>query len=229
MSMLMHLLSLSGGILALLALLLLLALAVAIERGWFYFHVVRTGLTGSGSDTVCRPGKASLNEIANAYAAMPQGQVAATALEHLGAGPEALEAALEHRITEILPSLDRNLWVLDATVTLAPLFGLLGTIVGMVQTFNLLGSGPGMISGHATGGIADALLATGGGLFVAIVAVIALSVFNSRLRETVRQLDAIKLAGLATARGLTCSSETPADSAPRSSTTSMHEPQEVLS
>lgn len=228
MSMLAHLLSLSGGILALLALLLLLALAVAIERGWFYFHVLGPSLKASWADRAGIPRKTLLHEIARTYADTPQGLLAATALEYMDAGPETLEAALEHRITEILPSLDRNLWLLDATVTLAPLFGLLGTIVGMVQTFNLLGNGPGMISGHATGGIADALVATGGGLFVAIVAVIALSVFNSRLRESVRQLDAIKLAGLAVARGLPPSTETRDEAAPRTAEAALREPQEAL-
>jgi biopolymer transport protein ExbB len=135
---------------------------------------------------------------------------------------------LEHHITEILPSLDRNLWLLDAAVTLAPLIGLLGTIIGMVQTFNLLGSGPSMISGHATGGIADALVATGGGLSIAIVAVIALSIFNNRLREIVRQLDAIKLAALSAARGLPVAPElrTASVSQPPAA---IHEPQEVPS
>jgi biopolymer transport protein ExbB len=206
MSLVAHLLSLSGGLLAVLALLLLLSLAVVIERGWFYLHVVRNG-TNITAEITTGASRASLIDIKNAYRDMPQGLVALTALDYLDTGPATLEAALEHRITEILPSLDRNLWLLDATVTLAPLFGLLGTIVGMVQTFNLLGNGPGMVSGHATGGIADALVATGGGLFVAIVAVIGLSVFNNRLRETVRQLDAIKLAGLAIAHGSPAATE----------------------
>lgn len=200
MSLIAHLLSLSGGLLAVLALLLLLSLAVVIERGWFYLHVVRNG-TMTTAEITSGASRASLVDIRDSFGDMPQGLVASTALNYLDTSPATLEAAIEHRITEILPSLDRHLWLLDAIATLAPLFGLLGTIVGMVQTFNLLGNGPAMVTGHATGGIADALVATGGGLFVAIVAVIGLSVFNNRLRETVRQLDAIKLAGLAVAHG----------------------------
>ena len=200
MSTLIHLLSLSGGILAVLALLLLATLTVLIERGWFYFHVLRPA---GGRSTSRAPSGTPARNGLEAFARhpdTPNGQVAATALEYLDEDPRSLEMALEHRITEILPSLDRNLWMLDTTVTLAPLFGLLGTIIGMVQTFNLLGKGPGLLTGHATGGIADALVATGSGLFVAIIAVIGLSIFNSQMREAVRQLDAIKLGALAIAR-----------------------------
>jgi biopolymer transport protein ExbB len=229
MSTFVHLLSLSGGIFALLALLLLLALAVAIERGWYYFHVL-----GSISHTVSAampgtPSRTSLTHVAETYGDMPQGLLATTALQHLDSRPDALESALEHRITEILPALDRNLWLLDAVVTLAPLFGLLGTIIGMVQTFNLLGTGPGMVSTHTTGGIADALIATGSGLFVAIIAVIALSVLNARMRETIRQLDAIKLAGVAIARELPALSSIRAGTVPRAVAADSHEPRESLS
>jgi len=64
-----------------------------------------------------------------------------------------------------MPKIDRNVWVLDSAVTLAPLMGLLGTIIGMVHAFGILGEGgvAGAAAQMVTGGIAEALVATGVG------------------------------------------------------------------
>ena len=81
-----------------------------------------------------------------------------------------------------IPKLEKNIWILDTSVTLAPLMGLLGTIIGMVHAFDILGvSGA---SGSATemisGGIAEALVATGAGILIAIIAVVFLNHFNKK-------------------------------------------------
>ena len=94
-----------------------------------------------------------------------------------------------------LPKIDKHVWVLDTSVTLAPLLGLLGTIIGMVHAFDILGT-----SGSAnnatqmvTGGIAEALVATGAGLFIAILAVLFLNHFNKRVRLALHQMDLLKV------------------------------------
>jgi biopolymer transport protein ExbB len=91
-----------------------------------------------------------------------------------------------------MPRLDRNLWVLDTAVTLGPLLGLLGTIIGMVESFNVLGSSGTANPNGVTGGIGHALTATACGLVIAIVCVIFLNYFNKRIRMTVNQFDLIK-------------------------------------
>ncbi|MBV8032814.1 MAG: MotA/TolQ/ExbB proton channel family protein [Betaproteobacteria bacterium] len=81
-------------------------------------------------------------------------------------------------------SLGRGLWVLETTVTAAPLLGLLGTIVGMMQSFGLIGA-KGLVDPTAvTAGVAEALIATALGLFVALVALFAFNYF-SRLQAQV--------------------------------------------
>jgi biopolymer transport protein ExbB len=86
-------------------------------------------------------------------------------------------------------------WVLDTAVTLAPLMGLLGTIIGMVHAFGILGaSGPGGAATQmVTGGIAEALVATGAGLLIAIIAVGFLNYFNKRARLALHQMDLLKV------------------------------------
>ena len=91
-----------------------------------------------------------------------------------------MERHIEEAIMWQLPRIDKHVWVLDTAVTLAPLMGLLGTIVGMVHAFDILGiSGTGgAASRMVTGGIAEALVATGVGLLIAIIAVLFLNHFQ---------------------------------------------------
>ena len=101
---------------------------------------------------------------------------------------------IDETILETVPAMDKHLWVLDTAVTLGPLMGLLGTIFGMIKTFDVLG-GDGLGGGAkaVTGGIGEALIATGVGLFIAIVGLIFLNYFNKRVRLGVHQMELIKL------------------------------------
>ena len=91
--------------------------------------------------------------------------------------------------------LQKNIWVLDVSVTLGPLLGLLGTIIGMVHAFDILGtSGSGMSASQmVSGGIAEALIATGFGLLIAILAVIFLSIFNKLSQTIIERLEMVRL------------------------------------
>jgi biopolymer transport protein ExbB len=94
-----------------------------------------------------------------------------------------------------MPKIDKHVWVLDSAVTLAPLMGLLGTIVGMVHAFDILGTGGagGAAAQMVTGGIAEALVATGAGLLIAIIAVAFLNYFNKRGRLALHQMEQLKV------------------------------------
>ncbi|OYV37785.1 MAG: hypothetical protein B7Z81_05515 [Acidocella sp. 20-61-6] len=90
-----------------------------------------------------------------------------------------------------MPRINRLLWVLDTAVTIAPLLGLFGTIIGMVQAFNVLATNAG--TQKVTGGIADALISTGAGLLIAIIAVYFVNYFNALTRQIIHQLELMKL------------------------------------
>ncbi len=81
-------------------------------------------------------------------------------------------------------SLGRGLWVLETIVTAAPLLGLLGTITGMFGAFKLFGSQGLVNPTGVTGGVAQALVATALGLFIALLALFAFNYF-SRLHAQV--------------------------------------------
>jgi biopolymer transport protein ExbB len=80
-------------------------------------------------------------------------------------------------------AMKRGLTALDTIITLAPLLGLLGTIVGMIQSFNVMATA-GLGQPHAvTGGVAEALIATATGITVAVVALIPYNYFLARIER----------------------------------------------
>ena len=86
--------------------------------------------------------------------------------------------------------LKRNLRILSAMSTLGPLLGLLGTVVGIIQSFDALGGRVGPARGEALAhGISLALVATAFGLSIAIVAVVFYYFLLNRVDLLIRELD----------------------------------------
>lgn len=125
--------------------------------------------------------KANDSPVARVFAMVVSdwGQPAATIRQSLGydAAGEVLD-------------LKRNIRVLNGTATLAPLLGLLGTVVGMIQSFDALGGRVGTAKGEALAhGISLALVATALGLVIAVGSVAAYYFLLNRVDLLVRDLD----------------------------------------
>jgi biopolymer transport protein ExbB len=99
-----------------------------------------------------------------------------------------LEEALMHEV----PMLDKSLWMLDTVITLAPLLGLFGTIIGMFNAFSVLDDIQNAAS-QVTGGIAEALVATACGLLIAMIGLIFFNWLNTHVRVIVHQLETLKV------------------------------------
>ncbi len=102
-------------------------------------------------------------------------------MEHRGKPAWWVESRAGDEAQQIEKSLGRGLWVLDTVVTAAPLLGLLGTILGMMQSFKLIGTDGLVNPGGVTAGVAEALIATALGLAIALVALFGYN-FLSRLQ-----------------------------------------------
>ena len=97
--------------------------------------------------------------------------------------------ALLQAANKELKRFSQGLTVLDTTITLAPLLGLLGTVTGMIHAFGLLGSRELEATSVITGGIAEALVATAFGLAIAILALIPFNYLSARLEEARHEIE----------------------------------------
>jgi biopolymer transport protein ExbB len=100
----------------------------------------------------------------------------------------SIETALESAAMLVAARLRENLNYLSAIVTLAPLLGLLGTVVGMINSFSVFNVQAGQPSA-ITGGVGEALVATATGLCVAVMALIAHTYFSQRLDQLITDVE----------------------------------------
>jgi biopolymer transport protein ExbB len=192
MSEFIRLVILTGGLLAIMPILLVITLAVSIERLYFLKKILRQGRDIHNKlRQVAYQNIPGLQLLADQSAETLQGHLISTAIASRGEDADEMEMHLEEEILTAEPRINRLLWVLDTSVTIAPLLGLFGTIIGMIQAFNVLASNAG--PAKVTGGIADALISTGAGLLIAIIAVYFVNYFNSLTRQISHQLELIKL------------------------------------
>jgi biopolymer transport protein ExbB len=131
----------------------------------------------------------------------PLGRVLAVYQENESADTESLELKLDEVILRETSRLERLLWAIQVVSVVAPLMGLLGTVTGMIQTFQaitLFGTDdPKMMAN----GISEALVTTMLGLCVAIPLVLLHAVVSSGSRSVVEVLEE-QAAGLVARRSL---------------------------
>jgi len=112
--------------------------------------------------------------------------VLAAGLKHRQHGlTEAMQVEASGRID----GMKQGLSVLDTIVTMAPLLGILGTVLGIITSFELLGASGIEDPKAVTGGIAQALITTAAGLTVAIITLIPLNYFVERTQRETRRLE----------------------------------------
>lgn len=192
---LLHLANNSGGVLYVIAVMLFVALTIIVERFWYLHRVASSGHVALEQlDHLSPLNATTLASCAEQFDTLPTGSLFATAARLAGqASREELGACLDEVIMREAPRIDRFLWVLDTVVTLAPLLGLFGTIVGMFNAFQVL-SNPGNAPTQVTGGVAEALIATASGLFVAMIGLVFFNGLHNRVRSVVHQLETVKAA-----------------------------------
>jgi biopolymer transport protein ExbB/TolQ len=121
-----------------------------------------------------------------------EASVLAPAMRYLSAGPEAVADAIESGMIRARMDLERGSTLLGTLGNNAPFIGLFGTVIGVIMAFHQLGSSQTSQSMNAVmGGIAEALVATGVGLFVAIPAVVAYNIIQKAIGDIESNLNAI--------------------------------------
>jgi biopolymer transport protein ExbB len=125
----------------------------------------------------------------------PLGKILAAGLANRHRDRDIIKESIEDTGRHVVHELDRFIGALGTIASLSPLMGLLGTVLGMIRTFNAItneGIGnPAVLAG----GIAEALITTAAGLTVAIPALIGYKFLRGRVQRLVVQMEkeAIKL------------------------------------
>lgn len=178
--------------------------SIIFERLWALRNVVSETLSLSGGLTpILEKGQVSeALQTARAQVSTPAGRIFTDVLaRHSSDSLEYLADLTEEKRFEEVEALKGPLWVLGTVGASAPFIGLFGTVVGIIKAFhNMAVMGSGGFSVVAAG-ISEALVATGLGLGVAIIAVIFFNYFQTRIERieaaltiaSNRVLDAIHL------------------------------------
>jgi biopolymer transport protein ExbB/TolQ len=175
----------SRWVLWLLLALSLAAVAIMIERVWFFLQerpprerlaAALRALRDSGA-------AAALGKLSGARSM--EAAVVRACLTHAADGASAIE---DHKAAVVETErlrYERRLAFLGTLGNNAPFIGLFGTVLGIIRSFRDLAANMAEASAAVMAGIAEALVATAVGLLVAIPAVIAFNVFKSRVKDSV--------------------------------------------
>lgn len=134
--------------------------------------------TGDGAEALARCEEVG-GPVANVLAAGLRAHL-------MGASPPE---AMEEQMMADQSILNRRLVVLDTIVTLAPLLGLLGTVLGMISAFRIISVSGTSHPAGITGGVAEALIATATGLAIAIFSLVGYNWCRDRLRQIIEEIE----------------------------------------
>lgn len=163
--------------------------AIILERFWSLrkSQIIPEGLIVE-IKTMIKQNNLDNNKVNIIKNSSPLGDLLAVAIIKRKDNVEVIKSALDERAGIIVHNLERYLGVLVTIATVAPLLGLFGTIIGMVELFSSFTS-----SGHDVAvfarGISIALYNTAGGIVVAVPAMIAYRFFRSKIDNYLNEME----------------------------------------
>lgn len=163
----------------------LIAVTVVIER-FIFFYNSRTTAEADSMLALIQQGKFTDALSVAEHRPSPILRVLSSGILSRTDQPEkAMEAA---GLAE-LATMKRRLNILDTIITLGPLLGLLGTIIGMIDAFGIMAES-GLGQPHAvTGGVAEALVCTAAGIVVAVTTLVPYNYFLTRVEQESERIE----------------------------------------
>lgn len=187
----MNLTLLHEVVLASMAVLFAIAIAVIIERIIFYVFVDRS--RKRLADAIHKRDPVELQAELERTAAGPHARMVAGVNALKSSDPERMDLKIQALYLEQQGAVKRLLWLIDTTITLSPLLGLLGTILGIIDTFTALAA-QGVSDPQAVSrGIGTALFATAAGIGIAVLCLVFNNYFNERVERINEQLKVLAL------------------------------------
>lgn len=163
-----------------------LALGILIERFWMLRNarVLPPKLVGQIWEWV-RNDELDQTKIDAVYASSPLGRILAAGLNNRKHSREIMKESIEDTGRHVAHELERFIDSLGTIAAIAPLLGLLGTVLGMIKVFTVITTSGVGSPGELAGGISQALITTAAGLTVAIPALIFNRVFRAKVEGLV--------------------------------------------
>ena len=165
------------------------ALALIIERAWFWTncHRHRTTKRLARLNDALRRGDVGESRKLTKGDRTPYGLVARRLIDRGATEAIALEA-----VETVRPLIDRFMVTLSTIITAAPLLGILGTVIGIIQSFRILGDQAGLTDpADVAAGISTALLTTALGLIVALVTLFPYMIFRGHANRAIGRLESL--------------------------------------
>lgn len=97
--------------------------------------------------------------------------------------------AMESAAADEIQRMRRFMTILDTMITVAPLLGIFGTVIGIITSFEMLGSDGIDRPGAVTAGVAQALITTATGLAIAILSVFPYNYFNTKVERAALDIE----------------------------------------
>lgn len=168
-----------------------IAIAVIIERLIYYTFVERSRklLLRAMSARDATELQAELERTAVG----PHARMVAGVGALKSADPERFDLKVQALYLTQQGSVRRLLWLIDTTITLSPLLGLLGTILGIIDTFTALAAQGVSDPQAVSAGIGTALFATAAGIGIAVICLVFNNYFNERVERVNEQLKVLAL------------------------------------
>ena len=101
----------------------------------------------------------------------------------------SMAKAMEAAANDQLKRMNQFMGIMDTMITVAPLLGIFGTVIGIIESFDVLGTTGIEHPEAVTAGIAQALITTASGLGIAIITVFPYNYFNSRIESAARTIE----------------------------------------
>ena len=110
-------------------------------------------------------------------------------LQRLGKPIDAIEKSMENVGKLEMYKMERNLSILSLIAGIAPMFGFLGTIVGMLQLFSAIASKGELQLGEIAGGIYTKMITSATGLIVGLLAYVGYNFLNAQIDKTANRME----------------------------------------
>lgn len=170
------------------------ALVIIIERAiWFAW----TRRQASRLAAILTPETHALPESATRRSSVPLRAVQPVLARKAQASAEALSDEVDAQYLLSKSAMTRGLWLLETVVTAAPLLGLLGTVMGIIDTFKALAASGVSDASQVSAGMGTALYATGLGIAIALVCLVSNNFLQNRM-ERINELLKVLLLRAAT-------------------------------